>query len=459
MPSEAAETDREEAAAAMTGAACQSSSGRGSRGDSTGSGTRRISTLMRLTSAFIFPERVLMSAPPVLLVFCHLRWSFVYQRPQHLLARLAEKWQVVYVEEPVCTEGPAHLETREISARLTVMVPHTPVAAVGFHDDQLALLQPLIETALKARNLHADVAWLYTPMALPLAKSFAPTCLVYDCMDELTGFKDAPRQLRQRESALLKEAARVFTGGPSLYEARRDLHPSVHCFPSAVDAAHFSPTNLVADCEHAKIASELQDALPHPRLGFFGVIDERLDLELVAAIADQHPEWAVVMAGPVVKMDPAMLPQRPNIHWLGMQPYERLPYLLAGWDLCLMPFVLNEATRFISPTETLEYMAGDKPVVSTPVRDVIYLYGAAVTIAPAGPAFVQACKAVLAESATARCKRNSEMLYTVSMHSWKRTAESIDGMLQTALQQANRQMDAVSTAAAELSQRVAVAGR
>lgn len=387
---------------------------------------------------------------PVLLVFSHLRWGFVYQRPQHLLARLAEQWRVVYVEEPVRCDGPAHLEVREISSHLTVLVPHTPVAAVGFHDDQLAVLQPLLSTALRVRGLQVDVAWLYTPMALPLAKSFTPTCLVYDCMDELSGFKDAPRQLRQRESALLKEAAEVFTGGPSLYEARRDLHPSVHCFPSAVDASHFSPVNLVPDSEHAKAAAALQDHLPRPRLGFFGVIDERLDLELVAAVADQHPEWAVVMAGPVVKIDAALLPQRPNIHWLGMQPYERLPYLLAGWDLCLMPFALNEATRFISPTKTLEYMAGDKPVVSTPVRDVISLYGAAVAVAPAPLPFVHACESVLAETAAARCMRNSEMLNTVSMHSWQRTAAAMDKLLQAALQRADQQLAAVAAARPQL---------
>jgi glycosyltransferase involved in cell wall biosynthesis len=320
------------------------------------------------------------------------------------------------------------------------------VTSAGFHDDQLGLLQPLLQTALRARGLQVDVAWLYTPMALPLAKSFEPTCLVYDCMDELSGFKDAPRQLRQRESALLKQAAQVFAGGPSLYEARRDLHPSVHCFPSAVDAAHFAPANLDPDCAHARAAADLQDSLPRPRLGFFGVIDERIDLDLVAAVADQHPEWAVVMAGPVVKIDPQLLPQRPNIHWLGMQPYERLPYLLAGWDLCLMPFALNEATRFISPTKTLEYMAGDKPVVSTPVPDVISLYGAAVAVAHAPGPFVQACEAVLGETASARCERNCEMLNTVAIYSWQRTAESMDGLLQAALLGANQRLHAATLA-------------
>ena len=350
------------------------------------------------------------------------------------------------------------MEMREPAAGLTVLVPHTPVAAPGFHDDQLPLLQPLLAMSMRRLGLQVDVAWLYTPMALPLAKSFTPTCLVYDCMDELSPSEDTSQQFRQRESALLKEAAHVFTGGPSLYESRRALHPSVHCFPSAVDAAHFSPTGLQSDSEHARCAAALQGALPHPRLGFFGVINERLDMALLAAMADHHPEWSLIMVGPVVKIDPQTLPQRNNIHWLGVQPYDRLPYLLAGWDLCLMPFAMNEVTRFISPTKTLEYMAGEKPVVSTPVRDVISLYGAAVAVAPAAMPFVKTCEAVLGESAAARCKRGSEMLNTVSMHSWNRTAESLDTLLQGALRRAGLQL-ATEAAAEAPSQRVAaVAG-
>lgn len=381
-----------------------------------------------------------MSSPPVLVVFSHLRWNFVYQRPQHLLTRLGVHWRVVFVEEPRYDEGPARFEVSEIASNVTVLVPYTPILAAGFHDDQLALLQPLLSTALRAFKLQVDVAWLYTPMALPLAKSLEPVCLVYDCMDELSAFKDAPRQLRQRESALLKDAALVFTGGPSLYEVRRELHPSVHCFPSAVDSAHFSPANLDSHCSHAKSAAVLQDGLARPRLGFFGVIDERLDLELVATIADHHPEWSVIMAGPVVKIDVRTLPRRPNIHWMGMQPYERLPYLLSGWDVCLMPFALNEATRFISPTKTLEYMAGGKPIVSTPVRDVISLYSAAVDVASAPLPFVQACEAVLIESVAARYQRNTEMLNAVSMNSWQRISDSMNGLLQATLRRTRQQL-------------------
>ncbi len=374
---------------------------------------------------------------PVLVVFSHLRWSFVYQRPQHLMSRLAGRWRVLFVEEPVRCDGPAWLEVRDVAPGLQLLVPHTPVAAPGFHDDQLAALQTLLDAHFTAQALHVDVAWLYTPMALPLVKIAQPACVVYDCMDELTAFKDAPRQLRQRESALLKRAAVVFTGGPSLYEAKCDLHPHVICLPSAVDAAHFEAAGLRPGSAHAAEAERLQGPLPHPRLGFFGVIDERLDTSLVAALADAHPEWSVVMVGPVVKISPDSLPRRDNIHWLGMQPYERLPHLLAGWDVALMPFALNESTRFISPTKTLEYMAGGKPVVSTPITDVISLYGSAVAVADGPAEFVQACEALLAEGPAQRRQRGVAMAECVTRYSWDLSADTVDALLVQALRLAH----------------------
>jgi glycosyltransferase involved in cell wall biosynthesis len=393
--------------------------------------------------------------PSVLVVFSHLRWGFVYQRPQHLMSRLAGRWRVLFIEEPVHCEGPAWLEVRDVAPRLQVLVPHTPVAAPGFHDDQLAALQTLLDARFRAERLKADVAWLYTPMALPLVQTVQPSCVVYDCMDELSAFKNAPRQLRQRESALMKTAAVVLTGGPSLYEARRGQHPHVVCLPSAVDEAHFARHD--ADSPHAAEAERLQGAVPHPRLGFFGVIDERLDTDLVAAVADARPDWSVVMVGPVVKIDPAALPQRPNLHWLGMQPYERLPHLLAGWDVALMPFALNESTRFISPTKTLEYMAGGKPVVSTPIKDVVSLYGEAVEIAADAPAFVAACEKLLAEGPAEREQRRAAMRDAVARYSWDRSADTVHAHLQQALRQAEPRQ-APTAAAATSPEPVAAAG-
>ncbi|MFN3492964.1 MAG: glycosyltransferase [Hydrogenophaga sp.] len=366
---------------------------------------------------------------PNLVVFSHLRWSFVHQRPQHLISRLADQWRITFIEEPLHTDGPPRIEAVQIGENLTVLVPHTPLQAPGFHDDQLELLYSLINDWLTQRGIEQSVVWLYTPMALPLAQALDPVCLVYDCMDELSAFKDAPRQLWQRETALMRQAALVVCGGPSLYEARRRLNPNAHCVPSSVDAAHFSSARLDPTSEDSREVHALQGRLSGPKLGYFGVIDERMDVELVALVADARPDWQIVMVGPVVKIDPAVLPRRPNIHWLGMQSYARLPYFLAGWDVCLMPFALNESTRFISPTKTLEYMAGGKPVVSTAVNDVVTLYGTAVEITHSPASFVYACERLLAASDTAKEVRSGEMAALVSAGSWDRSASKIDTLM------------------------------
>ncbi|KQU65968.1 MULTISPECIES: glycosyltransferase [unclassified Rhizobacter] len=363
-----------------------------------------------------------------LIVFSHLRWNFVHQRPQHLLSRLAKQFHVVFIEEPLHEAGTPRLTVRQAGPNIDVVVPHTPIDATGFHDDQLPLLKPLLADHLARHRITEDVVWFYTPMALPLLSDLKPRVVVYDCMDELTAFKDAPRQLRQRETALLRQARLVLTGGPRLYDAKRALHPNVHCLPSSVDAAHFSPRHL------PRAAAGLERADPQrPRLGFFGVIDERFDHAMLAALADARPDWQFVMAGPVVKIDPAALPRAANIQWLGMQPYERLPLLMAGWDVCLMPFAMNESTRFISPTKTLEYMAGEKPVVSTPVHDVVALYGDLVRIAATPDEFLTACEAALAETPAQRAARIDAMRQRVAQTSWDRSAAKVLQLLSTEL--------------------------
>jgi len=367
---------------------------------------------------------------PHLIVFSHLRWDFVRQRPQHLMSRLARRYPVLFVEEPVRSDGESRLEATSGGPGVQVLRPRTPVAAAGFHDDQLPILRSLLAAYLSEHGIDDYLVWCYTPMALPLLGSMRPRALVYDCMDELSAFAAAPRQLGQREAALLKAADLVFTGGPSLHEARCTQRSDVHCLPSAVEALHFAPPPEAFDSEEARDAAELQRDIAHPRLGFFGVVDERLDRELVARLADSHPEWQIVMVGPTAKIDPASLPQRPNLHWLGMQSYARLPFLLADWDLCLLPFAANAATRFISPTKTLEYMAAGKPIVSTAVKDVATLYGDVVAIADDTEGFVRACERLLDEAATTRREREQRMASHVSQCSWDRSVEQIDDLLQ-----------------------------
>ena len=369
-----------------------------------------------------------------IVVFSHLRWNFVFQRPQHLLTRLAAHYRVLFIEEPLRDEGAARLEVAEGAAGVTVLRPRTPLASAGFADDQLALLAPLVVEHLTQQRVADYVVWFYTPMALPLLERLDPLAVVYDCMDELSAFAGAPPALRAREAELMRRADLVLTGGPSLYEAKRGLHPKVLCLPSSVDAAHFSLEGRTGgDDAQAQRARELQGGIAAPRLGYFGVIDERLDLDLVRRLADADAGWNVVMVGPIVKIDPQSVPRRPNLHWLGQQPYELLPRLIEGWSVGLLPFALNESTRFISPTKTLEYMAAGKPAVSTAIKDVETLYGDVVRIARTPDEFVAACREALAETPAQRRDRLLAMQASVARSSWDRTAETIRAVIEEAI--------------------------
>jgi UDP-galactopyranose mutase len=390
-----------------------------------------------------------MSPPLVVVAYCHLRWDYVRQRPQHLLSRLARHVRVFFVEPPRHGDGAPRLDESEPLPGLTLLTPRTALRDVGaFADAQHALVAPLVSARLHREAIDGDrsVGLLTTPLALPLALSWPSRCLVYDCMDEAA----APADMRQRllEQALLERAALVITAGPSLYAAHRKRHANVHCVPSSVDAAHFDASTLdAADPEHAA-ALALQGTLPRPRLGYFGVIDERVDMELLAALADRHAGWQIVLVGPVARIDRAALPRRANMHWLGMQPYARLPHLLDGWDLALLPYRINQATRYVSPTKTLEYLAGGKPVVSTPIDDVVLLHGSVVTVARDTSAFVAACERLLAERADVRCRRQIEMLVTVALQSWDRSAADVLRLIEAAWRDARPPRPATAPSAA-----------
>ena len=363
-----------------------------------------------------------------LIVFSHLRWDFVYQRPQHVLSRIAAHRRVYFVEEPVHDAAveagaPAFAERQHPAPGVTVVRAHTALQEGGFTDGQLDAMRPVVR-ALSRDVGPADV-WFYTPLALPLLHAVDACVVVYDCMDELAAFDHAPAELLDREQELLERTDLVFAGGPSLYRAKKDRHPSVHQFTSSVDADHFGQ----ATAGGGLAEPDDQAGLPRPRLGFFGVVDERLDRDLVGALAAAHPEWHLVMVGPVVKIDPESLPQAPNLHWLGPKAYADLPAYLAGWDVCLLPFARNRSTEFISPTKTLEYMAAERPIVSTLITDVAEPYGDIVYLADTAEAFVAACEAALAESEVEKQARVAAMRAVLAETSWDRTADAMRALL------------------------------
>jgi UDP-galactopyranose mutase len=335
-------------------------------------------------------------AEPDLICLSHLRWDFVFQRPQHLLTRCAAERRVFFVEEPFFDAPVEPFLQSEQCGAVTVSVPHLPAGLSG--DAAMAAQRQLLDDLIARERIDQYILWYYTPMALGFTAHLRPQTIVYDCMDELSAFKNAPAALKEREVELMRRAAVVFTGGQSLYEAKRDAHPNVRAFPSSVDIDHFAR----ARCNPPEPAD--QASIPGPRLGFFGVIDERFDIDLLAGIAAARPDWHFVMLGPVVKIDPATLPQAANIHYPGAKRYEELPAYIAGWDVALLLFARNDATRYISPTKTPEYMAAGKPVVSTSIRDVVRPYGqkGLVRIADTVADFVAACEAAMAEDPLVR---------------------------------------------------------
>jgi glycosyltransferase involved in cell wall biosynthesis len=362
-----------------------------------------------------------------LICFSHLRWDFVYQRPQHLLSRFAKTRRVFFIEEPIFHEGEAEMMISPREDNLFVIKPHFP------HETDRNLinekLRQMLSDLMANQEIGNFVTWYYTPMMLDWTDHIEPQTVVYDCMDELSGFKFAPPELIENERKLFQKADLVFTGGQSLYEAKKHQHEQVYAFPSSIDAAHFREARNKTD-EPAD-----QKQIPHPRLGYYGVIDERIDIGLLGEIADLRPEWQFVMIGPVVKISDEDLPRRENIHYLGGKDYKELPDYLAGWDVALMPFAMNESTKFISPTKTPEYLAAGKPVVSTPIRDVVRPYGEKnlVYIAATAEEFVAACEKALKEDRAAKTVEADEFLAGISWDkTWSQMAHLIDESIEAA---------------------------
>ena len=364
--------------------------------------------------------------PTTLICFSHLRWNFVFQRPQHLMSRFSHEMSVIFWEEPIDV-GPretAYLQVREAqdAPNVRIVVPHLPEGMP--EDAREAALRRLLD-AHTASIRGPLVAWYYTPMMLPFSADLDADVTVFDAMDELSKFKFAPVKLLELEQALIDKADIVFTGGSSLFEAKKDRHSNVHCFPSSVDRAHFAKAR-------AKLFDPNdQEDLPRPRLGISGVIDERFDTELLAKAAEMRPDWSFIMVGPVVKISEEDLPKRPNIHYLGSKTYDQLPNYLSGWDVALMPFAMNESTQFISPTKTPEYLAGGKPVVSTPIKDVVRHYGhiQGVLIADNPEDFVAQCEKALELSRNPESGWLAEADLLLSATSWDTTQARMAGLV------------------------------
>lgn len=365
-----------------------------------------------------------------LLCFSHLRWNFVYQRPQHLLNRASRQWRTWFWEEPVWDER-SWLEVRQLASQMYVVIPHLQP---GTTEEEAAIQQRnWVNQLLRQHDIADYITWYYTPMALSFTDHLAAKLVVYDCMDELSAFQGAPPRLRSRESQLMQKADLIFTGGYSLFEAKRALHPAVYAFPSSIDYGHF------AQARQELTDPADQQSLPSPRIGFAGVIDERLDIELLRTVALRQPEWQFILVGPVVKIDPAVLPQGPNLHYLGLKSYTDLPAYFSHWQAAILPFALNESTRFISPTKTPEYLSAGLPVISTPIQDVVTSYGRydPVWIANSADAFEKAIREALSTRNSLDWSGIDAFLHN---HSWERTWSAMQELIEGRLQLASHAM-------------------
>jgi glycosyltransferase involved in cell wall biosynthesis len=349
-----------------------------------------------------------------MIVFCHLRWDFVYQRPQHIISRLAKSLKILLIEEPWHRPDQQESRLTEVSSNLHILQPNV------HHIDDIATILPQYTTN------GADIGWFYSASFLPLLGHFSFDTLVYDCMDELSLFKGAPEKLVGQEQSLMKHADVVFTGGKSLYESKANYHDNVYCFPSSVDRAHFAKAlnGLALPDDIAGIKG--------PIVGYFGVIDERIDLALLHETALLRPEVSFVMIGPLAKIGEHDLPRQHNIHYLGMKDYKELPGYLKAFSIAMMPFALNDATKYISPTKTLEYMAAGRPIISTAIYDVVRDYSDSVAIISDAEEFSAAIDAVLSNSSDAlNPKDYSEILKKTS---WDATVDKMQSILKYTVQ-------------------------
>ena len=367
-----------------------------------------------------------------IICFSHLRWNFVFQRPQHLFSRFAKVREAFYFEEPIFEKiAQPYLKSDLSCENVTVVTPILPEGLT--ENEHLAMLRRLVDEMITEFQILKPTLWYYTPMALKFTSHIKGHLTIYDCMDELSLFKGAPPELLGLERKLLQSADLVFTGGHALFEAKVHTHRNIHPVPSSIDFNHFaqarkSPVGAEQVIEKTSEPAD-QANIPHPRVGFFGVVDERFDIDLIREAATLRPDLQFVIIGPVVKIDAADLPRSSNIHYLGMKNYQELPSYVSGWEAAILPFARNESTRFISPTKTPEYLAAGRPVVSTSIKDVVRPYGelGLVEIADDAENF---CHAI--DRACAKATRNPEWQNQVdeflSRNSWDKTFERMLAM-------------------------------
>jgi glycosyltransferase involved in cell wall biosynthesis len=366
-----------------------------------------------------------------LVCFSYLRWDFMYQRPQHLMTRFAKIFRVIYVEPAITAPDNSPFEINHPSQNIITVTPHLPA---GLSEEAALLLQQeRLSRIFNDLNIQRYLFWFYTPEVLPFTQSYSPLLKVYDCVTEFSAGKSAPEQARQQEEQLLQQVDFVFTAGHSLFESKRINNQNTYCFAGSVDIDHFySARYYTPDPED-------QAHISHPRFGFAGIIDDRIDFQLLSAIALRKPDWNFVMLGPVIGISESDLPNLPNIHFIGRKGYEELVTYISGWDVAMLPFAHNDATRYMNPLQTPEFLAAGKPVIAAPVNDIIRTYGhrGLVQIAGTAEEFVRVGEIHL--STRDKTEWQEAVIDFLSLNSWDKTWQRMIDVMSPVLQASIRQ--------------------
>jgi glycosyltransferase involved in cell wall biosynthesis len=403
---------------------------------------RRSTRSRKKTGARLRPKSGNAADYPII-VHCHLCWDWVWQRPQQFISRLSRRHKILFVEtigpDPELAAPLARFHQAPDHPNITILRLQFPAWRWGDGEYVDAERRRLVQEFLAgpvAGEFENPVQWFYDPMAVSaFAGHLDEVLTVYDCMDELSKFRCAPPDIIQREAELLARADVVFTGGRKLFESKSRFHDNCHFYGCGVDSAHFGKARESG----TKVPEDLA-ALPKPVLGYFGVVDERMDYDLIDCLAKENPKWSIAMVGPVLKVEAGSLPRRANLHWLGQRAYAELPAICRGLDVCLMPFARNESTEYINPTKALEYMATGRMIVSTDVPDVVSNFGSVVKIASTPEEFISHCRQAVSQPDAEAIERGLKM---ASENSW----ESIVTRLEKHIKQALRSRVPIRVAA------------
>ncbi|MBN1593755.1 MAG: glycosyltransferase [Candidatus Coatesbacteria bacterium] len=359
----------------------------------------------------------------------------LWQRPQQIAVRIANRHPVLYVWPRYASELARRKSKSEFTPSdgakgvhlLAPLLLPFERAIKGIYRINLKTISSLISAALP--RIDADgrpVLWFYAPRFAPIIDSLDHAAVVYDIMDEHSAFGFARRETMELERRLLESADVVFAGTNALAERKAEFAPDIKYYPCGVEFDHFSSA-LGGSLPVPAALSEVEG----PVIGYFGAVDDRLDFDMIFAVARAYPEWNFLLAGPwLSSRQRSELETTGNIILPGLVDYSELPAYLARFDVAILPFVLNKLTLHIHPTKALEYLASRTPVISTAIPDVVKFYSGIIDIVSTADEFASAVERALEKPNEDAIERGFELARSSS---WENMVENMWADFEAAL--------------------------